>query len=140
MRSRVCKFGTAPENYPGSGSEQHVPAAPAPSKMCRLRLRIPASNPNRPPPPTHRLYVGLERVAALHDQLLGQEVGVTARGLGRLDDVHQDDVHQLVGDDVRLVDQRAEHVQHEALHLGRVLVTADRRGEGRRDVREAVMG
>ena len=43
----VSLFGAGAAPFftaPGSGSEQTVSAAPAPAKMCRLRLRIPDIN------------------------------------------------------------------------------------------------
>ena len=70
------------------------------------------------------LDVCLEGGAGLHDELLGEHEGVLALRLLRLDDVDEDDVEQLVGDEVGLRDQRREHVQHERFHLPGVLVAA----------------
>ena len=70
------------------------------------------------------LDVCLEGGAGLHDELLGEHEGVLALGLLRLDDVDEDDVEQLVGDEVGLRDQRRQHVQHERFHLPGVLVAA----------------
>ena len=73
------------------------------------------------------LDVCLEGGAGLHDELLGEHEGVLALRLLRLDDVDEDDVEQLVGDEVGLGDERREDVQHEALHLARVLVAESKR-------------
>ena len=70
------------------------------------------------------LDICLEGGAGLHDELLGEHEGVLALRLLRLDDVDEDDVEQLVGDEVGLRDQRRQHVQHERFHLPGVLVAA----------------
>ena len=40
-----------------------------------------------------------------------------------LDDVDEDDIQELLRDGIRLTDDRAHHVQHEADDLVRVLLT-----------------
>ena len=41
----LLSFGAGAEAFlDGSGSEQNAPIAPAPTEMCRLQLRFPASD------------------------------------------------------------------------------------------------
>ena len=68
------------------------------------------------------LNVGFERGAGLDDEFLSEHERVLALRLLWLHDVDEDDVEQLIGDEVGLGDEGREHVQHEALHLARVLV------------------
>ena len=63
------------------------------------------------------LNVGLQCVTGLENEVVGEVGGVLALTFVRLNDVDQDCVQQIVGNEICLGDQRAEDVQHERFNL-----------------------